>query len=421
MPTDFSTYRTSDHANRNLNHGEEAFCLPIQNVHAPEHGSLVELLCHTLCNPQKRQAMEQLVGDHAQLIADFLQSILLVSAHPTPWFRKHCLIALYKLCKACMIFPRGYILADIQRGLPVAGTSFCDIYQGTFGKEVLCLKVLRVFQEGDSLNMMKILTKEAILWGQLDHPNVTPFYGVYFLESPLRQICLVSPWMENGNLTIYLRTNPHAPREPLIYDIASGLAYLHRENIIHGDLKGTNVLVSRNGDACITDFGLSSVFTSNTIAYPDGISSITGCTYRWLAPEFLSNISRRSKPGDIWAFGCVCYEALTRKAPFYECQTDYQVIIKLMNGHQPTRPNENSGTGLDQISDEMWTLVNTFWKQDPSNRPTCERTLLMLGQQGPFNFLRGSTDSRIPQASRELDPIIVQFDRLEVEQILRQL
>ncbi|KAF5353460.1 hypothetical protein D9756_008129 [Leucocoprinus leucothites] len=47
-----------------------------------------------------------------------------------------------------------------------------------------------------------------------------------------------------------------------------------------------NVLLGRNGDARIPDSGLPSVFTNNTIAYPDNTSSTTGYTYRWLTPGF---------------------------------------------------------------------------------------------------------------------------------------
>lgn len=48
--------------------------------------------------------------------------------------------------------------------------------------------------------------REIALWGQLNHPNILPFYGVYHLDNAEEKICLVSPWMENGTLTEYLKS-----------------------------------------------------------------------------------------------------------------------------------------------------------------------------------------------------------------------
>lgn len=62
-------------------------------------------------------------------------------------------------------------------------------------------------------------SREAILWGHLSHPNILPFYGVYYLDDEYRRICLVSPWMENGNINEYLRTFPFAPRYLLVSNV----------------------------------------------------------------------------------------------------------------------------------------------------------------------------------------------------------
>ncbi|KAF5355815.1 hypothetical protein D9756_003687 [Leucocoprinus leucothites] len=84
----------------------------------------------------------------------------------------------------------------------------------------------------------QIFVKEAMLWGQLHHPNIAPFYGIYHLDESRGRICLVSPWMERGSLIDYLNANPLVTRMPFVLDIAQGLDYLHNENIVHGDLKG---------------------------------------------------------------------------------------------------------------------------------------------------------------------------------------
>ena len=102
-----------------------------------------------------------------------------------------------------------------------------------------------------------------LAWKQLNHPNILSFLGVnadLFKES----LCLVSPWMPNGNLMVYIQKNPQHDRvtsviqispqmfgliidisSPKIIQIASGLYHLHSRNppIVHGDVKGVSKIV----------------------------------------------------------------------------------------------------------------------------------------------------------------------------------
>lgn len=91
------------------------------------------------------------------------------------------------------------------------------------------------------------------MWAHLSHPNILSFYGVY-LE---KRICIISPWMEKGELSSYLGNFPQIPRMPLVsiplingspmvqnnhqvFDIITGLLYLHQSGIVHGDLKAVS-------------------------------------------------------------------------------------------------------------------------------------------------------------------------------------
>lgn len=58
--------------------------------------------------------------------------------------------------------------------------------------------------------------REAIIWGQLFHPNVLPFYGIHSLGDFRKSLCLVSPWISNGNLLDFLSERPHIDRIPLV-------------------------------------------------------------------------------------------------------------------------------------------------------------------------------------------------------------
>lgn len=120
------------------------------------------------------------------------------------------------------------------------GGGFSDVFQGRKDKQIFCLKVIRINTEvmlrvcPSSLIAVsrahscyqQVYAKEAILWDQLDHPNITPFYGAYYLDEAREQVCLVSPWMRNGNIVVYLKNNSGTPREPLV----SALALSHAQS-----------------------------------------------------------------------------------------------------------------------------------------------------------------------------------------------
>lgn len=97
-----------------------------------------------------------------------------------------------------------------------------------------------------------MLHREAVMWKRLIHANIVPFIGVTL--DPLQ---IVSEWMPGGDLTSYIDVNPQASRVDLVslvsvppedvtlffcqlVDVAEGLHYLHRCDVIHGDLKGVS-------------------------------------------------------------------------------------------------------------------------------------------------------------------------------------
>jgi serine/threonine protein kinase len=95
-----------------------------------------------------------------------------------------------------------------------------------------------------------------------------------------------------------------------LLEIAQGLVYLHSQDIIHGDLRGANILVDDNWHVRLADFGLA-VFASATVATG---SSHRGGSARWMSPELLSpqscglEKSQRTFASDVYSFACVCIE-----------------------------------------------------------------------------------------------------------------
>lgn len=85
-------------------------------------------------------------------------------------------------------------------------------------------------------------------------------------------------------------------------ELASALAYLHAQGIIHGDIKGANVLVATGAKILVCDFGLAKMVDTKTPTSRVGLG-----TLRWLAPELLDSASKTFK-SDVYAFGLTTYE-----------------------------------------------------------------------------------------------------------------
>ncbi|KAJ7572853.1 kinase-like domain-containing protein, partial [Mycena floridula] len=224
--------------------------------------------------------------------------------------------AMARLCRKTGLYPECLTLNGLQQiGGRVDGGGFGDVSIGLLRGTKVSIKTPRVPQ-WELKRLLKDFSREIIIWSQLSHPNVLPLYGIYYLDHrDTSQACIVSPWMEHGNLLKFLTTvSEQVNQSSLILDIASGLQYLHEQSIIHGDLKELNVLVTPSLRACIMDFGLSTIAASQMTT--SSSSSNNAGTLAWKAPETIRHVGRNTQKSDMYSFACVCYEVFTGKPPF---------------------------------------------------------------------------------------------------------
>ncbi|KAE9382885.1 kinase-like protein [Gymnopus androsaceus JB14] len=260
-----------------------------------------------------------------------------------------------------MIPPSLYLRDLVKEGNDqVWGGGYADIYQGrTVNGELACLKVLRVFTTLESSKQLfKEFSQEVLVWSQLEHPNILPFLGINMDLFPGRY-CLVSPWCGHGSVMNYLSMHPEVDKMEIIKDILIGLQYLHTRNppVVHGDLKGANILVSERRRCCLADFGLAGMNTLQTLSSASG--NPRGST-RWMAPELFDYTitSRPSMSTDMYALGCTTLEIFTGAPPFSEIKHDAAVTFRVMNGFRPSRPAQGFTDGLWQAVERCWVHFN---------------------------------------------------------------
>ncbi|KAI6018012.1 kinase-like domain-containing protein [Pisolithus microcarpus] len=142
---------------------------------------------------------------------------------------------------------------------------------------------------------------EICIWTQVEHENIMPLLGITAKFD--QTASMMTEWMARGNAHNYVQDVVVDPR-PLVcqlvqlLDVAWGLSYLHNSDIVHGDIKGLNVLISAAGRALVTDFGSS--YKSSSLPSMD-IDPPRGGSLQWLAPKSLDTCAL-SQQADVWAY-----------------------------------------------------------------------------------------------------------------------
>ncbi|KAF8058749.1 kinase-like domain-containing protein, partial [Lyophyllum atratum] len=282
------------------------------------------------------------------------------------------------------LYPTCYELKDVTSvGGQLAGGAFSRIYKGTFRGLPVCLKVVKTNLDPESQegHWLKALAKESILWGQLSHPNLLPFYGVYRFNG---EFAFVAPWMEHGTVVQYLENHPTSNRVLLLLDIVRGLQFLHGLGVIHGDLKGLNILVYDSGRAYVADFGISGISDETKLAWTSLTSlSSKGGTARFLAPEILrpkiDDDVKNTKATDIYAWACVAYQILAGKRPFHEIKIVGMVEMAIAEGKHPERPPAASPSwSAWGLTEDIWSLMESCWSTERAQRPTVDEVVSRL-------------------------------------------
>ncbi|KAJ8593174.1 kinase-like protein, partial [Rhizopogon salebrosus TDB-379] len=241
---------------------------------------------------------------------------------------------------------------------PVARGGFGEIwkciYQTDGGPINVAVKSLLIYtsdEVGGMEKKTKRIQRELKTCARLQHPNILHVYGYTHGFGLL--MAIVCPWAENGNLTTYLErqntTLTTVKRFQILKDIATGLQYLHANNIIHGDLTGPNVLIHGDGTACLADFGLSLMYSE--VISTSWTSTLHG-NFRWLAPELLGDPGddlpvRPTKYSDTYSFGGIMLQVLTSKSPYFYLG-DAAVILCIGTGVKPLRSR------YPRFSDRHW-------------------------------------------------------------------
>ncbi|XP_022998374.1 MAP3K epsilon protein kinase 1-like isoform X1 [Cucurbita maxima] len=250
-----------------------------------------------------------------------------------------------------------YMLGDeIGKGAYGRVYKGLDLENGDF------VAIKQVSLENIAQEDLNVIMQEIDLLKNLNHKNIVKYLGSLKTKSHLH---IILEYVENGSFANIIKPNKFGPfPESLvalyISQVLEGLVYLHEQGVIHRDIKGANILTTKEGLVKLADFGVATKLTEADV----NTHSVVGTPY-WMAPEVIE-MSGVCAASDIWSVGCTVIELLTCVPPYYDLQP-MPALFRIVQDKHPPIP--------DSLSPDITDFLRQCFKKDARQRPDA-KTLL---------------------------------------------
>ncbi|CAJ0539035.1 Ff.00g068500.m01.CDS01 [Fusarium sp. VM40] len=252
-------------------------------------------------------------------------------------------------------------LKDYRLGECLGKGAFGSVYKAfNWGNgEAVAVKQIKLADLPKS--ELRMIESEIDLLKNLHHDNIVKYIG--FVKS-VDALNIILEYCENGSLHSICKAYGKFPENLVgVYmtQVLHGLHYLHDQGVIHRDIKGANILTTKDGTVKLADFGVS---TSTLAGGQDKEAQVVGTPY-WMAPEIIQ-LSGASSASDIWSVGCTVIELLQGKPPYHNLAA-MPALFAIVNDDHPPLPEGISAAARD-------FLMQCFQK-DPNLRVTARKLL----------------------------------------------
>ena len=268
---------------------------------------------------------------------------------------------------------------EIKRGKWALGAkigvgSFGEVYVG-MNTQTGVLMAVKKFSIAKAV--MQDIKTEVELMRSLKHPNIVRYLGA---QMDNRYLHIFQEWVPGGSVSSLLsKFGPFSIEviQSYISQTLRGLVYLHDNDIMHRDIKGSNILVNDEGGVKLADFGASKKL-KNLDANMMMSLTVRGTPY-FMAPEVFEE--KYSAKADVWGIGCVVIQMVTALPPWKDLGLTNPISlfnhIKRHKGPPPMEhPQKETFSKRQQSS---WILLKEFvhkcFEQDPLERPSAKELL----------------------------------------------
>ena len=245
--------------------------------------------------------------------------------------------------------------------------SFGKVYKAIYKKDtkekrLVALKKIKIFEEEE---FPLTALREILIMQKLDHKNILKLEEILYTQPKEKNkkrgnVYLVFPYMDQDLSGVRMNEISFnlSQIKYILYQIMSGIAYLHKCKIIHRDIKSSNILMNTKGEICIGDYGL---------ARKDSKENNKNYTYKvvtlcYRAPELLLGSKEYGTEIDIWSVGCVFAELLTGNILFYENGKEKEQLNKIFS--ICGTPNEKNWPGISSLPNYKSFSQKTIYKNN---------------------------------------------------------
>lgn len=264
-----------------------------------------------------------------------------------------------------------------QLGVGTVGSIYQVTHKETGQRYALKLLLPAVCQDATIVSRFE---REILVLERLDHPNIVRYEGRGRLK---KQLFYVMEFLDSGTLKELLANGQRLSWQEAAEcgaQLAAALQHAHNHGIIHRDLKPGNVFLNADGDLKLGDFGIAKDLHSSELTD----AGLTVGTYAYMCPELVKGDRYITGKVDLYAMGCVLFQALTGRTP-YVGDNFAQIFEQHLHADAPSV--RELGVDCPESFDD---LIQQLLAKDPESRPFNARAV-----QGSLNEILGASEAAL--------------------------